>query len=81
MFALPEPSIKFVVPNMVLILTFVNVKSRKYLLSQRIVCVVAQLARHASLTLILRSITHEFKIKLINIIDNINSTIIDVIKK
>ena len=38
MFALPEPSVKFVVPDMVLTLSFVNVKSRKYLLSQRIVC-------------------------------------------
>ena len=41
MFTLSEPSIKFVVPDMVLTLAFVNVKSRKYLLSQRIVCVVA----------------------------------------
>ena len=41
MFALLEPSIKFAVPDMVLTLAFVNVKSRKYLLSQRIVCVVA----------------------------------------
>ena len=38
MFALSKPSIKFVVPDMVLTLTFVNVKSKKYLLSQRIVC-------------------------------------------
>ena len=37
MFALLEPSIKFVVPNMVLTLAFVNVKYRKYLLSRRIV--------------------------------------------
>ena len=39
MFALSKPSIKFAIPNMVLILTFVNVKSRKYLLSRRIMCV------------------------------------------
>ena len=32
-FALPEPSIKFVVPDMVLTLAFVYVKSGKYLLS------------------------------------------------
>ena len=38
MFALSEPLIKFVVPDMILTLAFVNVKSRKYLLSQRIVC-------------------------------------------
>ena len=38
MFALPKLSIKYVVPNMVLTLTFVNVKSRKYLLSQRTAC-------------------------------------------
>ena len=37
MFALPEPSIKFAVSYMILTLTFVNVKSRKYLLSRRIV--------------------------------------------
>ena len=41
MFALPEPSIKYFVPYMVLTLAFVNFKSRKYLFSQRIVCVVA----------------------------------------
>ena len=41
MFVLPEPSIKFAVPNMVLTLAFVNVKSRNYLLSRRVVCVVA----------------------------------------
>ena len=35
-FALPESSIKFAVPDMVLTLTFINFKSRKYLLSQRI---------------------------------------------
>ena len=33
MFALSEPSIKFVVLDMVLTLTFANVKSRNYLLS------------------------------------------------
>ena len=38
MFALLEPSTKFVVLNMVLTLAFINVNSRKYLLSQRIVC-------------------------------------------
>ena len=81
MFALPEPSIKFVVPDMVLTLVFVNVKSRKYLLSQRIVCVVAQSTRHTSPSLILRSITHGFQIKLINIKDNINNNVIYVITK
>ena len=38
MFALPEPSIKFTIPDMVFTLAFVIVKSRKYLLSRRIVC-------------------------------------------
>ena len=33
MFALLEPSIKFIVQDMVLTLAFVNVKSRKYLIS------------------------------------------------
>ena len=75
-FALLQPSIKFEVPDMILILEFVNVKSIKYLLSQRIVCVLAQSARHTSPSFILRSITHEFQIKLINIIDNINSNVI-----
>ena len=37
MFALLKPSIKFAVPYMVLTLTFVNIKSRKYLLSRKIV--------------------------------------------
>ena len=40
MFALLEPSITFAVPDMVLTLTFVKVKSRKYLLFRIIVCVV-----------------------------------------
>ena len=53
MFALLEPSIMFTVLDMVLTLIFVNVKSRKYLLSQRILCVVAQLARHTSPSFIL----------------------------
>ena len=48
MFILPEPSTKFVVLDMVLTLVFINVNSRKYLLSQRIVCVVAQSTRHTS---------------------------------
>ena len=39
MFAIPKPSIKFTVLDMVLTLTFVNVKSRKYILFRRIVCV------------------------------------------
>ena len=72
MFALLRPSIKFAIPNMVLTLAFVNVKSRKYLLSQRIVFVVAQSARHISPSFILRSITHGFHIKLINIIDKLS---------
>ena len=38
LFVLSEPSIKFTVPDMVLTLTFVNVKSIKCLLSQKIVC-------------------------------------------
>ena len=54
MFALPKPSTKFVVPDMVLTLTFINLNSRKYPLSQRIVCVVAQSARHTSSLFILR---------------------------
>ena len=41
MFALPKSSTKFVVPYMVLTLTFINVNSRKYILSQRIMYVVA----------------------------------------
>ena len=41
MFTLSKPSIKFAVPDMVLALAFVNVKSRKYFLSQRIMSVVA----------------------------------------
>ena len=75
-FALSEPSIKFSILDMVLTLTFVNVKSRKYLLSRRIVCVVAQSARHTSPSFILRSITHGLQIKLISIIDNINNNVI-----
>ena len=35
-FAFLKTSIKFSVPNMVLTLAFVNAKSRKYLLSQKI---------------------------------------------
>ena len=81
MFALPEPLIKFAVPDMVLTLAFVNVKSRKYLLSQRIVCMVAQSTRHTSPSFILRSIAHGFQIKIIKTIDNINNNVIDVIKK
>ena len=81
MFAFSKPSIKFAAPYMVLTLAFVNVKSIKYLLSRRIVCVVAQLARYTPPSFILRSITHGFKIKLINIINNINSNVIDVITK
>ena len=75
-----ESSIKFAVLDMVLTLAFVNVKSIKYLLSQRILCVVAQLARHIPPSFILTSITHGFKIKLIQTINNINNNIIDVIK-
>ena len=48
MFAPLKPSINFKVLDMVLTLTFVNVKSRKYLLSRRIVCLVAESARHIS---------------------------------
>ena len=62
-------------------LTFINVKSIKYLLSRRIMCVVAQSTKHTSPPFILRSITHGFQIKLINIIDNINSNVIDLITK
>ena len=54
MFALPEPSTKFVIPDMVFTLAFINVNSRKYLLSRRIVCVVAQSTRHTSSSFILR---------------------------
>ena len=81
MFALLEPLIKFAVPDMVLTSAFVNVKSRKYLLSRRIVRMVAQLARHTSPSFILRSIIHEFEIKQITTIYNINSNVIDVITK
>ena len=52
MFALSKPSIKLAVLNIVLTLVFVNVKSGKYILSQRIVCVVAQSPRHTSPSLI-----------------------------
>ena len=79
MFTLSEPSNKFAVPNLVLTLTFVNVKPRKYLLSRRIVCVVVQLARHTSPSFILRSITHGFKI--IKNIDNINNNVMDAMPK
>ena len=48
MFALPEPSIKFDVPDIVLTLVFVVIKLKKYIFSQSIVCVVAQSARHTS---------------------------------
>ena len=34
-FALLDPSIKFVIPDLVLALTFVNINLRKYLLSQK----------------------------------------------
>ena len=54
MFVLLEPSTKFVVSDMVLTLAFINVNSRKYLLSRRIVCVVAQSMRHTSSSFILR---------------------------
>ena len=80
-FALLEPSIKFAISDMVLTLTFVNFKSRMYFLSQRIVCVVAQSARHTSPSFILRSITDDFQIKLIKTIDNINNNVMDVITK
>ena len=81
MFSLSKPSIKFIALHIILISTFVNIKSRKYLLSRRIVCVVTQSARHASLSFILRSITYGFQIKLIKTIDNINNNVIDVITK
>ena len=57
MFALPKPSTKFVVPDMVLTLAFIDVNLKKYLLSRRIVCVVAQSARHTSPLFILRPYT------------------------
>ena len=60
MFALSEPLIKFIVSDMILTLTFVNVNSEKYLLSRRIVCVVAQSTRHTSPSFIFRSTTHGF---------------------
>ena len=41
MFSFLEPSTKFVVPDVVLTLAFINVNLRKYVLSQRIMCVVA----------------------------------------
>ena len=41
MLTLMELSTKFVVPDMVLTLAFINVNLRKYLLSRKIVCVVA----------------------------------------
>ena len=48
--ALPKPAIRFLVSDMVLTLPLVKVKIKKYLLSQRIVCVVALSARHTSPT-------------------------------
>ena len=81
MFILSEPSIKFAIPGMVLTLTFVNIKYRKYLLSRIIMCVVTQLARHISPSFILRLITPGFHIKLIKTIDNINNNVIDVKNK
>ena len=81
MFVFLDPSIKFAVPDMVLTLTFVNVKSKKYLLSRIIVRVVAYSVRHTSPSFILKLITHGFKIKLIKTIDNINNNVIDVITK
>ena len=79
MFALLEASIKFAVLDMVLTLAFVNVESKKYFLSRRIVCVVvAQSSRHTLPYFISRSITHGFQIKLIKIINN---NVIDVITK
>ena len=58
MFYFLEPSTKFVVQDMVLTLAFINVNSRKYLLSRRIVCKVAQSTRHTSWD----QITHGFHI-------------------
>ena len=46
MFAFPKPSTKLVVPYMILSVAFVKVKSKKYILSRRIVCMVTQSARH-----------------------------------
>ena len=40
MFSIPVPSINVAVPDMVLTLAFVNVKSGKYLLSRKITCAV-----------------------------------------
>ena len=62
MFARPKPLVKFAVSDMVFTLAFVNVKSKKYLLSRRIVCVVAKSTRHTLPLFILRSITYGFKI-------------------
>ena len=44
MFALPKPSIKFDVLDIVLTLVFVVIKLKKYIFSRSIVCVVAQSA-------------------------------------
>ena len=52
MFAFPKSLIKFAIPDMVLTLAFVNVKSRKYLLSRKIFCVVAQHHLQSKLMLI-----------------------------
>ena len=54
MFALPEPSIKFDVPDIVLTLVFVVIKLKKYIFSRSIVCVVAQSVRHTSPSFILK---------------------------
>ena len=54
MFVLPKPSTKVVVLDMVLTLAFINVNSMIYFSSRRIVCVVAQSARHTSSSFILR---------------------------
>ena len=81
MFTLSEPSIKFAIPDMVLTLAFVNIKYRNYLLSRRIVCVIAQSTRHASPSFNFRSITHGFQIKQIKTINNINNNVIEVITK
>ena len=54
MLTLMEPSTKFVVLDMVLTLAFIIVNSRKYILFRRIVCVVAQSARHTSSLFMLR---------------------------
>ena len=80
MFALPRTSIKLAVPDMILTLTFVNVKSRKYLLSPRIMCGCTVSKTYT--TLIHLEINNTWiSDKTNKTIDNINSNVMDVITK